>query len=349
MQVFKKSLAALTALTLSAAILLSGCGGSSSSADPSSSPAETTVEATVETTVQSTTESKPGKTADIDPLLWKVEGKNGSTMYLFGTIHVGDERNKQVLDMLKDEISASDAVAAEFDTVAYKEDTNQQLSAAMSMLLNDGTTIKDHMRADLYEKSVKYLTDAGLYMTAYDMYNMGFWNNMLSSTAIRLSSYSTDYGMEGLVLNEAKSGNKEILELESAQYQTELISGFSDELQNLLIEAFLDTADTYSDEIKKLHEAWLAGDEDKLNDEIEGETEEDDDEELTPEQQKLLDDYQKKMYDDRNDGMVKKAVEYLESGKNVFFTAGTAHFLGDKGIVKQLTDKGYKVERIHIS
>ncbi len=348
MQVFKKSLAALTALTLSAAILLSGCGGSSSSADPSSSTAETTVEATVETTVQSTTESKPGNTADIDPLLWKVEGKNGNTMYLFGTIHVGDERNKQVLDMLKDEISASDAVAAEFDTVAYKEDTNQQLSTVMSMLLNDGTTIKDHMRADLYEKSVKYLTDAGLYMTAYDMYNMGFWNNMLSSTAVRLSSYSTDYGMEDLVLNEAKSGNKEILELESAQSQTDLISGFSDELQNLLIEAFLDTADTYSDEIKKLHDAWIAGDEDKLSDEMEGETE-DDDEELTPEQQKLLDDYRKKMYDDRNDGMAKKAVEYLESGKNVFFTAGTAHFLGDKGIVKQLTDKGYKVERIHIS
>lgn len=344
MQVFKKSLAALTALSLSAAILLSGCSGSSSSVDPSSSPAETTVE----TTVQSTAESKPDNTADIDPLLWKVEGKNGNTMYLFGTIHVGDERNKQVFDMLKDEINACDAVAAEFDTVAYAEDVNQQLATVMSMMLNDGTTIKDHMRADLYDKSVKYLTDAGVYTTAYDMYNLGFWNNALSSTAVQLSPYSTDYGMEGLVLNEAKSGNKEILELESAQSQTDLISGFSDELQNLLIEAFLDTADTYSDEIKKLHDAWLAGDEDKLNDEIEGETG-DDDEELTPEQQKLLDDYRKKMYDDRNDGMVKKAVEYLESGKNVFFTAGTAHFLGDKGIVKQLTDKGYKVERIHIN
>ena len=343
MQVFKKSLAALTALSLSAAILLSGCGGASSSVDTSSSPAETTAE----TTVQATTESKPDNTADFDPLLWKVEGKNGNTMYLFGTIHVGDERNKQVFDMLKDEISASDAVAAEFDTVAYKEDTNQQLGAVISMMLTDGTTIKDHMRADLYDKSVKYLTDAGVYTTAYDMYNLGFWNNALSSTAVQLSPYSTDYGMEDLVLNEAKSGNKEILELESAQYQTDLISGFSDELQNLLIESFHETADTYSDEIKKLHDAWLAGDEDKLNDELEGETEEDD-EELTPEQQKLLDDYQKKMYDDRNDGMVKKAVEYLDSGKNVFFTAGTAHFLGDKGIVKQLTDKGYKVERIHI-
>ena len=37
---------------------------------------------------------------------------------------------------------------------------------------------------------------------------------------------------------------------------------------------------------------------------------------------------------------------YLKSGDTVFFAVGAAHMLGDGGLVKLLTDKGYEVTRM---
>lgn len=349
MKLIKKSAAALTALTLSAAILFSGCGSSPStvSSDPTEASTGTTTPA--ETASTDGASSQPASAPDkgkISPLLWKVEGEKGNTLYLFGTIHVGDERSKQVAEKLSGKIKASDALAVEFDSKAYESDTALQTQTSMSFVLKDGTTIKDHMRADLYDKSVEYLTGAGLYSPLYETLNLGFWETTLNQVAIQKSPFSADYGMDSLLIDAAYSDSKEILELESAQFQIDMICGFPDEVQNLLIESFFETESEYSDELSKLYKAWLVGDEAQLQTLLNGEDE--DDEELTPEQQKLMDDYSKTMIDDRNNGMSKKADEYLKSGKNVFFTAGTAHMIGDKGIVKQLTDKGYKVEKVEI-
>ena len=55
---------------------------------------------------------------------------------------------------------------------------------------------------------------------------------------------------------------------------------------------------------------------------------------------------QKKMLDDRNDGMVKKCEEYLKTKDVYFVVAGAAHMIGDKGICELLRKKGYKVEQV---
>ena len=342
MKLFKKSAAALAALTLSAAMLISGCGSPSPSSTDTSSD---TTEAVTEATTQTAATSAPAD-GKISPLLWKVEGEKGNTLYLFGTIHVGDERSNKVAEKLNEKIKASDALAVEFDSKAYESDLEQQTKTSMTFLLSDGTNIKDHMRADLYDKSVAYLTDAGIYTQLYDSFNMGFWETMLNQAAIQKTKFASDLGMDGLLLDAAKADGKEILEVESAQFQIEMLCSFPDETQNLLIESFFETEAEYSDELSNLYEAWISGSEEEIQTILNGET--DDEEELTPEQQKLMDEYSKTMTDDRNVEMSKKADEYLKSGKNVFLAVGTAHMVGDTGIVKQLTDKGYKVERIEL-
>jgi uncharacterized protein YbaP (TraB family) len=50
---------------------------------------------------------------------------------------------------------------------------------------------------------------------------------------------------------------------------------------------------------------------------------------------------------DRNDGMLEKAIEYLESGKVVFYAVGLAHLLNDvNGLVDTLQEAGYTVELV---
>ena len=44
--------------------------------------------------------------------------------------------------------------------------------------------------------------------------------------------------------------------------------------------------------------------------------------------------------------MTGKMDEYLKGKESVFVVVGAAHIIGDKGIAKQLRDKGYKVEQV---
>jgi hypothetical protein len=54
----------------------------------------------------------------------------------------------------------------------------------------------------------------------------------------------------------------------------------------------------------------------------------------------------KKLLDDRNVMMTGKMEEYLKAKDPVFAVVGAAHIIGDKGIAKQLRDKGYKVDQV---
>ena len=139
-----------------------------------------------------------------------------------------------------------------------------------------------------------------------------------------------------------------VLEVESAQFQITLLNSFENELYLLLIEDELDTADTYGDDLGELYELWLSGDRDTFWEYLAEENEEElsEDYSYTEEQIALIEDYNRRLLDDRNLGMLDRAVEYLGSGQTVFFAVGAAHMANDIGLVRLLTDAGYTVEEV---
>ena len=73
------------------------------------------------------------------------------------------------------------------------------------------------------------------------------------------------------------------------------------------------------------------------------------DEELAEyeDQKDLIEEYNTAMSYDRNEGMLKVAIDYLESGETVFYAVGLAHLLDDvSGLVNALRDAGYTVELV---
>jgi hypothetical protein len=53
-----------------------------------------------------------------------------------------------------------------------------------------------------------------------------------------------------------------------------------------------------------------------------------------------------KLLDDRNVKMAEKIDGYLKEKGPTFVCVGAAHLVGEKGLVKLLTAKGYKVEQV---
>ncbi len=309
----------LTAAALAAAMLLAGCAGNTNDSKSTGDSAS----------------------AGGVPMLWKVQGDKGNVMYLFGSIHAGDKRTDDVLESLSGKLEECDTLAVEYDFVAYEKDEAAQLQDIQRMMYTDGTNVKQHMKPELYEKAVNYLKDADCYDELYNDYNLGFWLSLLQQIAVSKTAFEPSEAMDFKLINYAYEHKLAIAEVESAEFQKSKLNDLSDDLLNLQLQAFFKTKKYYTATLNEMYEAWLSGDAAKLE-----ELTDDDYSWLSDDQKKLLEEYQKTMYTGRNLGMAGKAEELLKSGKNVFFSVSTSHFLGDDGIIKLLENKGYQVEKI---
>ena len=345
----KKIISLFVALLL-ALSLLSGCemtktetSGKHETED-TSFPTDDTAADTAEpdTTEADSSDSDPDDADPSCPLFWKVTDGEGHTLYLFGTIHVGDERNEDVFNSLKGTLAECDALAVEFDVVAYENDMAAMIRDIQTFLYTDGTRITDHCSAEMYEKMKQTLEDNGYYNSLYEMYDLALWSQLLDTAYVDNSSLSVDFGMDRLLIEEANRLGIQVLDVESSEFQTALSDSFSDELNILMIEELLDmTYEEYDEELEQMYEACLKGDADVILGD-----EEEDTEGLTEEEIAMVEDYNYKMVDERNVGMVEAAKEYLEGGQTVFFAVGCGHMVGEAGIVSLLEAEGYTVERV---
>jgi len=282
------------------------------------------------------------------PLLYHVTGPDGQEMWLFGTIHVGDERTGFLPQEIYDAFAASDALAIECNTTAFEEQLEEDdaLSEEISDLYyySDGTTAKDHITDEqLYEDAVKMMKATGSYNMNTQYLKPSIWAQDITNSFLSFGKTLTgSKGVESRLEKLAEEQNKPILEVESVTFQISMTTGYSDELQEqLLAEAVYSPSRGYWDSVHELYEQWCRGDEAELIEALR-----DDTSEMTEEELKLYNEYNNAISVDRNEGMLKAAIDYLESGDTVFFSVGLAHLLADNGLVNALREAGYTVELV---
>lgn len=335
----KKRICLLLVLVLALG-LFAGCTHETVEPDPMS-----TTGADEPATAEPTETSEPLDAPEQMPPMWRVTDDEGHTLYLFGTIHAGDTRSSAVLVGLAPTLDTCDALAVEFDVVAFESDMGAAAQALSQFVYTDGTTVADHLSEEQYASLVEILSDAGVYLSYLDYYNLAMWMQTAEQAFLmRYSALDFDMAMDSLLINNAYEREMEVLEVESADFQYGLLNSFPEELYLLEIDALLQTdGEEYGQSLDALYEAWVTGDLDALNEML---LEEDDPSELSEQERALIEQYNRQMLDERNLGMRDRATEYLESGKTVFFAVGSAHMLGQAGLVQLLTDAGYTVERI---
>ena len=332
----KRTLALLLALVM-ALTIFAGC----SRKEP---PAETEPpeESTQPTDAAVTPDYDP---EDVTPAMWKVTDSAGHTMYLFGTIHVGDQRSETAMEKIAPTLDACDALALEFDLKEYERDTQMQMNTVMTFLCPDDTKVTDEMPEELFERCKDLLQDAEIYHNALKSYNLQFWSTLVDQAVLELyTDLSSDYAMDSQLCDRAYDNEQPVISVESAQAQMDLLNSVPDELAIAMIEETLDGTDSYNENLTEMYALWLSGSADELAAFLEDE-DEPDPERYSPELIAMAEAYDKAMTADRNDGMFLKAQELLASGQTVFFAVGAAHIIGEHGLVQLLTNAGYTVER----
>ena len=297
-------------------------------------------------------EEEPEKPAT--PLFYHVTGEDGSEMWLLGTIHIGDERTAFLPQEIYDAFDASDALAVEFNLNAHDEDMEEdeeyQENITEYYFYTDQSTVEDHLDAEVYEAAVTMLKYTGDYNANMPYIKPFVWENMISNAHyIEGRRLFSDKGVDQRLLDRAEEQGKEILDVESAESQLGMFSGFSDELQEYLLKSTLSSSRSeYNNAVYELFELWCSGDEEALIAYLRDEDEEDS-EEMTEEEKKLYEEYQTAMQTDRDIDMVAVAKDYLSSGKTVFYAVGLAHLLSENGLVDSLRAAGYTVELVQFT
>ena len=278
----------------------------------------------------------------ISPKLWEVRGKDGKgKIFLFGSIHLAEPDIYPLDDRIMSAYTESSALAVEADIVENDNDLSSQLNIVKIFQYSDGTTIKDHISEETYNKAVELLMEHNLYIQYYDYFKPIMWISLIENITYDKSGLDAEYGIDRYFLNKAKEEGKKIIEIESVDFQINMLANLSNRTQELMLESyFIGNQDPSSgDEAQKaLYEKWKSGtmtskyDFDYSIFEF-----------LNDDMKNALTEYHNTILVERNNHMVQAAESYLSGNDTVFYVVGAAHMEGETGIVEQLKAKGYDV------
>ena len=310
---------------------------------------ETTATPTEAITTQATesadtTDYFDEKNQDVTPLLYKVSDDEGNFVWVLGSIHVAKEYFYPLPDYILDAYENADYLAVECDIKAFETDLSAQTQALTPLMYLDGTRISDYLSTETYEKGKEVLTEYGLYASYMDMMKPVMWYSMIDSALIEKCGADSDLGIDYYFLNQAYENNKEILEVESVQFQYEMLANYSEELQALLLEEVIyyhENFDLYKGDVETMLDLWCRGDDELFADYLSAETEFE-----SAEAEELYNEFNKAMITDRNIGMADFAEEMIDEGKEVFICVGAAHVVGEGAMADLLSQRGYNVEII---
>lgn len=318
-----------------------GTSGNVSKASKASSEKKTVAGSSKVTASSVKTEQKA---SNITPLLYKVSNSKGNTLWLFGSIHRGKESFFPLPNYVMNAFNSADSLTVEFDIIAFEKDTASQQRALRQLIYTDGTTTKDHISAETYNKAVEILKENNQYSPYLDYYMPSLWSSFIDSVTNDEIGADAGYGIDRHLLDTAYEKNKSIESIESAESQYGMMAGFSDSLQELLLQSSIYSYYNNSsskNEFNSLADVWAKGDETAYRKMLDSEYEFENDEEKA-----LYEEYTKAMRTDRDLLMTAYAEKALKSGKNTFICVGAAHVSATGGMVDQLKAKGYKVEII---
>ena len=287
----------------------------------------------------------PGDVSEATPALYKVTDGDGNILWLFGSVHAGRDSFYPLPDYVMDAFESSDALAVEFNITEFENDQSAMIGILTSLCYTDGTTIKDHLDEDTYSKAVKVLEDGGYYNALLDYYIPSLWASFVDDCLYGKLGVDMDSGVDKHLIALANDTGKEILDIESAEYQFEMLADYSPELQEYLLKSSLesyDDQDAVKEELGRMLDLWASGDVAAFSEYLESE----DDDVTDEEELRLYEEYNDSMIVVRNDNMTDYAEDALRSGKEVFICVGAAHIFGEGGIADQLAGLGYTVEQV---
>jgi len=150
--------------------------------------------------------------------------------------------------------------------------------------------------------------------------------------AMKGGGMKPELGIDEYFLQKAKADHKRVAEVESLDFQVNLLSSMPESEQIKQLASALGTQPAGAQTIGSIEKEWIQGDAEGIEKAM---------------QTGVGDAYMtKKIVDDRNPHMADVAERFLKYNKTCLFVVGAGHLVGPTGIVELLKKRGYSVEQV---
>jgi uncharacterized protein YbaP (TraB family) len=268
--------------------------------------------------------------AENSSVLYEVSGGSlKQKSYVFGTIHLRDRR---VFEQVHDKKDSFWICFRQCDIIAgeLRFDKKEMKNAAMNqMMMDNGVTLRSLMTKEDYTKVKVYAKRVlGWKAIVIDRIKPLFTISLLTESMVKADC---KWPLDIYLQHEAQKRKKEIVGIETVEEQLKALSSMSLQEQVKELINFVNAPSDGKKEMEQMIKLY--------------------------QQRHLLDLYQviaaSEMSDsmetafitDRNQIMADR-IEAMMMRKPVFAAIGSAHLPGDKGVLRLLQDRGYKVRAI---
>lgn len=269
--------------------------------------------------------------------LWKISKAGQPDSYLLGTIHIG-KANAQISPALAQLISQSQKIITEVPA-DIPESTQQSLVQAM---LSD-TPLSQKMGSRAFnavKQHIRSYPNAEPLLQSLDQLHP--WAVLLNTLSLRETDESNETGADKLITAQATQQHKPLGSLES---HIEALAYFHILPEELIIAGLNDWAQRpKKDNDKIIFEAYAHGDFARIPALLQKDTEFNPESSLSPaQQQQFTDWFVQQMIVARNRNWLPK-IQAEAAKQPTLFAVGTAHLLGNQGLIMLLRHNGYQVE-----
>ena len=257
----------------------------------------------------------------------------GNKIYMLGSIHVGNSSLYPIDENIIKALKSSEKIYMEID-LSNREEAKKM---RQKIYYNDGKNLKDDLGEELYSRVLKIFQGYGMKEDQVKILRpWAIYNTMASDP--KEESPKGSFGIESYFLALSLLNKIEIDELESMEFQSNILSNFDKKtyvemIENLTAEIEKNGYKNINSGLYTLLDAWQSGDRDKMKSI------------LSLKGDKASEKFNEAILDERDEGMAKKIDAMLKKdGKNTYFILiGSAHLVPENSVTGILKDMGYKV------
>ncbi|MCB1095930.1 MAG: TraB/GumN family protein [Verrucomicrobiae bacterium] len=262
-------------------------------------------------------------------VVFQVEGKDGGEIWLAGSVHMLRANDYPLPVTYEEAYGLANQIVFEIPPSELQSPEAMAI-IQRSILYPDGTTLKDHLSSENYEKVVTFLKTSGMAMEQVQMLKPWMLGQLIGLQEFTKQGFKPELGLDLYFETKAAKDKKQVKGLETVEFQMGLFGNLPASQQEELLVSSLDDFDDAKEFITSLMSAWKSGDTEKVA-EVMNEGMEDD-----PALAKAL-------LLDRNVNWVKPIEEFLKSKTPTLVIVGAGHLCGKGSVVELLQKNGHKV------
>jgi uncharacterized protein YbaP (TraB family) len=261
--------------------------------------------------------------------LWKVDGPNGRSAFLLGSLHVLSAEYYPLSPAINQAFAQSRTLVEEVDLDELRNPA-QMRSALASALLLDGGSLQQLVSAETYAELTMRAAAVGLPIDALRRMKPWFAALTLMAPTFKAAGMSGEFGVDAHFFDRAKKAGMKRQALETLAYQLGRFDQMSPALQEEMLRSTMAELDTYVGKLHELARAWAAGDTRVLERELLS---------SVGRSRELYD----RLLAERNRNWLAHVDACLQQDSACFIVVGAAHLVGPDGLPTLLTRQGYRV------